>query len=158
MSYANLYFNKSDHRVMNKTLELVNDDVGVYLIENADTMEPVLKLSKNISFRNFNYVYLSFTDKYYYVSKPPTMKEGFYEIPLHEDVLYTHRAGIKNCYGIIKRNQYRFDLYLNDEKMKLKGYQSIRTLKFPYPLTNTAQQFVLGLVGGSVLNGGGGNG
>ena len=86
------------------------------------------------------------------------MKEGFYEIPLHEDVLYTHRAGIKNCYGIIKRNQYRFDLYLNDEKMKLKGYQSIRTLKFPYPLTNTAQQFILGLVGGSVLNGGGGNG
>lgn len=151
MSLANFYICTSDSRVMDKVLSATHEKVEVKFIENVDTLDPVLKISKNIDSNTYNYVYLSETGKYYFLSKPPIFKEGFYEVPLHEDVLYTLRGEIRRQSAIIERNQYDFNLYQNDPKMKLYSYEAVRTVEFPGGFNFNTQQFVMGVVGSQIF-------
>ena len=153
MSRANFYYNTSDSRVMDKSLNTVYEHEDIYFIENVDTMDPILKLSKSIDFDSFNYVFLEETNKYYYVSKPPTFKEGFYNIPLHEDVLMSLKNPIRKCDAIIDRNEYEFNLYQTDPKMKLFSFNSIRTLEFPSGFNFGTQHFIMGIAGSSIVGG-----
>ena len=146
-----MYYCPTDSRYFDKPLTIIEEFVPLHYIENIDTMDPVLKLSKSIDSKAFNYVYLQDTNKYYYVTKPPEFKEGFYTISLHEDVLKTWAKEIKECDAIIERNEYNFNLYQNDPKMKLYSYESVRTVQFPAGFNFNTQNFVMGVVGSQIF-------
>lgn len=152
-----LYINNSDDRYLNKSLTQ-KYELDVEYKEDTSHSNPTFIISGNYAVKDINYIYVPYLNRYYYVNGITYSKQRIF-LDCHVDILMSFNQAIKDDHAIIKRNQYNFDLYLNDEKMKLKGYQSIRTLRFPYSLTNTSQQFILGIVGGNVYNNGGsGNG
>lgn len=141
---ATFYYNKSDKRYANKTLEVVYDDVELTYIDKTDITNPVIKLGKAMEPLAYNYVYIPEFKRYYYMSQP-TYEAGFYKIQLHCDVLMSFYDYYKNRNAIVKRNENLFDRYLQDEKIKVRNYDCIRTIQFPHGFESL--NIILGVVG-----------
>lgn len=141
---ATFYYNKSDKRYAKKTLEVVYDDVELTYIDKTDISNPVIKLGKAMDPLAYNYVYIPEFKRYYYMSQP-TYEAGYYIIQLHCDVLMSFYDYLKNRNVIVKRNENLFDRYLQDEKIKVRNYDCIRTIQFPHGFESL--NIILGVVG-----------
>lgn len=72
---------------------------------------------------NFNYVYISKFNRYYYVTDITSIRTNIWEISLSVDVLMSYKNGILNLKGFIDRNEFTFDNYLDDKKRVIQeGY------------------------------------
>lgn len=151
---AILYNNKSDSRYLNKNITQIHR-VTIYFKDNTKQTNPIFKLSGDYSLENINYIYVEDLNKYYYVEDVEYSKQYIY-LYCHVDVLMTYRENLKKLNAIIKRNEYNFNLYQNDERMKLYSFNSIRTLEFPYGFNFNSQHFIMGIAGSSSGNNQGG--
>ena len=142
---ATFYYNKSDKRYANKTLEVVYDDVELTYIDSTNIMRPILKLGKAIDPLSFNYVYIPEFKRYYFVEKPPTFENGFYRVELKTDTLVSFKEYYKNQNVIVARNEYLFNMYLDDQKYKVQNRTAVRTVVFPSGFMG--HNIVLGVVG-----------
>lgn len=149
---AAFYFNKSDKRVETKNLQEVTT-AGLTFIDRTDILNPIIKLSKEIDPHSFNYLYIPEFNRYYWVSEPPTFDAGFYTVKLHVDVLMSWDSHIRGQQAIIKRNEKKFNMYLDDPQFKVQNRTSLLTLEFPSGF-NTTKHIVMGVVGKN-NNGGG---
>lgn len=151
MATANFYINKSDKLEVEKNLTLVLNEKEITIIEPVDLLNPIVKLSKQIGSLSFNYLYISNFHRFYYLIEPPTWKEGFYEAKLHCDVLMSFKSGFYNKKAIIKRNSRNYNLYLNDDHMKMLNYPYYQTLNMQCvegtPFNMQTNQIILALVG-----------
>lgn len=151
MATANFYVNHSDKLKVEKDLSQVLTDKTITIIEPVDIFNPVIKLSKEIGSLSFNYLYISDFNRYYFVTEPPTWREGFYEVKLHCDVLMTFKSGFYTKKAVIKRNSRNYNLYLSDERMKMLNYPYYQTLNMKCvegtPFSMGTNQILLALVG-----------
>lgn len=141
---ATFYYNKSDSRYAKKELEVVYDDVELTYIDKTDITNPIIKLGKAMDPLTYNYVYIPEFNRYYYMSQP-VYEAGFYKIQLHCDVLMSLYKYYKDRNVIVKRNENLFDRYLQDEKIKVRNYDCIRTIQFPHGFESL--NIILGVVG-----------
>ena len=65
---------------------------------------------------DFNYVYIDVLNRYYYVDDIIVINKKLKEIRLSIDVLMTYRKELMNIYGLVKRNEDRYNPYLYDER------------------------------------------
>lgn len=142
---ATFYYNKSDKRYANKVLEIVYDDVELTYIDKTDIANPVIKLGKAMDPLAYNYVYIPEFNRYYFVTEPPTFEAGYYRVKLHSDVLMSLKKYYKERNVIVKRNQYLFNMYMDDAQYKVQNRKSVRTVVFPSGFTS--HQLILGVVG-----------
>lgn len=151
MATANFYVNTSDKLKVEKDLSQVLTDKTITIIEPVDIFNPTIKLSKQIGSLSFNYIYISDFNRYYFVAEPPTWREGFYEVKLHCDVLMSFKSGFYTKNAVIKRNSRNYNLYLNDDHMKMLNYPYYQTLNMKCvegtPFKMQTNQIVLALVG-----------
>jgi hypothetical protein len=159
MATANFYVNHSDKLKVEKNLSQVITDKTITIIEPVDIFNPVIKLSKEIGSLSFNYLYISDFNRYYFVTEPPTWREGFYEVKLHCDVLMSFKHSFYTKHAIIKRNSSRYNLYLNDDHMKIYNYPYYQTLNMACvegtPFNMARNEICLALVGAVDSQGGG---
>lgn len=151
MALANFYNNLSDKLAVDKNLKVVVAGEVITIIEPVDIVNPTLKLSKEIGSLTFNYVYIPDFKRYYILREPPTWREGFYTCNLHCDVLMSFKHSFKNKNGIISRNSNKYNLYLDDPKIRLYNYPQIQTREL-IPTTSerfnmNTTQFVLACAG-----------
>lgn len=142
---ATFYYNKSDKRYANKVLEVVYDDVELTYIDKTDIANPVIKLGKAMDPLAYNYVYIPEFNRYYFVTEPPTFEAGYYRVKLHSDVLMSLKKYYNERNVIVKRNQYLFNMYMDDAQYKVQNRKSVRTVVFPSGFTS--HQLILGVVG-----------
>lgn len=151
MATANFYNNTSDVLTVEKNIALIRSDQEVTVIEPVNLLNPVLKLSKAIGSLSFNYLYISDFNRYYFVTEPPTWKEGFYEVHLHCDVLMSFKKDFYAKQAIMKRNSRDYNLYLNDDHMKMLNYPYFQTFNMRCvegtPFSMKTNQILLALVG-----------
>lgn len=79
----------------------------------------------------YNYVYISELTRYYYIESYEVIRSGVFRIHLKLDVLMTYKNEIKNCTGLVARNEGLYDTMLIDDRLRFLGYKSINTIKLP---------------------------
>lgn len=100
----------------------------------VDVENPLLTLYLD-AYPAFNYVYLPFFNRYYFVVGVRNISKNIYEINLKVDVLYTYKDEIKNCLAEIIRSSIteKQNPYIIDNLQPLKNTNIISA----YELDNT---------------------
>lgn len=149
---AIFYKNLSDDRYVNKNITELGRTTNFYFKDDTNITHPTFKVSDSDIKEGANYIYVSDVNRYYYIRQKRYSKQCIY-LECDVDVLMSFKSTLLNQKCIIKRNQYLFNTYQRDEKIKLYEYDSIRTLKFPSGFNFGNQQFIMGVVGSSIYGG-----
>lgn len=93
-----------------------------------------------------NYVTIPKFNRSYFIVNVTLVRNNIYEISLHCDVLSSFKNEIRNCDGIIGKNENKYNLYIDDGTFKVYSNPVITTKLFPQGFTT--QSFVLTVAGG----------
>lgn len=122
------YRNASEEHVLDKQLTVVNSGVTAMFKDDTNMINPTIIISSLLS-KNFNYVYISDTDRYYYVTDM-TYSQQRTLITLAVDVLMSFNSEIKDLYVIANRSSSYFNLYQKDDSIPFENRNLIATQPF----------------------------
>ena len=124
-----LYKNNSDRIYVNKSLSNENS-ITLHFKDNSDVVNPTIYISRDINIGNYNYILVNGNiDRYYYIDSFEVSQQ-YYILHCHVDVLMTYKTAILNEECVIAKNEKVYNLFLNDDRMKL--YNKSRILTFPF--------------------------
>lgn len=138
------YANASEEHVLDKSLTKIEDQVDIEIKENSNIINPTIILSRERNI-NFNYVYMTAYNRYYYV-RNVTFSQQRYYIDLEVDVLMSFNTNIKKLDVIANRSSSRFNVYQSDSAIPFLQKNIIATQKFPMGFN--AQSLILAVNGG----------
>ena len=125
-----LYHNASPSNKIGKKLndELVTSNV--LLKDDVSILKPVFKVKDVRSIITYNYLYCPDLQRYYFIDDIVSVHNDLWEISCHVDVLETYKNGILGQTAVIKRQQNKYNLYLNDPDFMTYNNDTIQTKKF----------------------------
>ena len=124
----NMYRNTSDNRYLNKTLNMLAENVPCTFKEDTSAVEPTIIISPDAYTPACNYVYLSDTDRYYYVADRVFSQQRV-ELKLSIDVRMSFN--FSNCDCIALRSSNKYNMYLDDNEYARLQYNEVYTKPFP---------------------------
>lgn len=137
--------NKSDKNQLIKDVEEIKTTQGI-LKETTSIINPVFRIEGNLSeFAFCNYISVPAFGRYYFVNDIVSVRNSIVELTCHVDVLTSFANDIKSNTAIIKRNENKWNLYLNDGTFKI--YQNPDVLTKEFPSGFNAQEFILAVAG-----------
>lgn len=127
-----LFINTSDNRVLNKTLTALSM-IDCVFKDNTSMENPEVVISRDAYDARCNYVYLSDTTRYYYVTDVIFSKQSvIYKLKC--DVLMSFKDSILSCDAIASRSATQYNNYITDPKLGRLQYSDIYLKKFPTSL------------------------
>ena len=141
---VNFYKNTSDNRYLHKTLETIAENIPCTFKQDTSMIEPTIIISPNNYNKNCNYVYISETDRYYFV-RDRIFSQQRIEILLSVDVRSSFN--FSNCNCIAKRSTNKYNAYLNDTQYQRLQYSKYALQKFPKGFSKLTK-FILTIAGG----------
>lgn len=138
-----LYNNVSAYNYVDKDITLVEEISGV-LRSPASVTDPVITIERS-SPVGFNYAQIPEYGRYYYVSGISMISDKLLGLSLHVDVLMTYKDSIREMNAIIKRQENKFNLYLDDGIFKAYQNTKHKIIKLPYGFTEYS--YILALAG-----------
>ena len=141
----NLYNNTSPSNVVQKTPTQVGSLEGI-LRAPTSILEPVIIIERNDP-TGFNYIEIPVFNRYYYVNGISSENNNLIAISCHVDVLMSYANQIANFDAVVKRNENKFNLYLDDGIFKAYQNTKHKVIKFPYGFTQYS--YILALAGNS---------
>lgn len=143
-----LYHNASPANKIGKKLndELVTSNV--LLKDDVSILKPVFKVKDVRSIITYNYLYCPDLQRYYFIDDIVSVHNDLWEISCHVDVLETYKNGILGQTAVIKRQQNKYNLYLNDPDFMTYNNDTIQTKKFSDSAFTKTLSYVL-VVNGS---------
>lgn len=130
MPNAKLYNMTSPKNKIGKTMTQVGSDYGIALKEPCSVLKPVIRLRTTDTVYTANYLYIDTFSRYYFIDDIVSLHNGEWEISAHVDVLETYASAIKANTAVLKRQQNKYNLYLDDPEFKVYQPSRIQTLKF----------------------------
>ena len=129
---AQLYYNKSNKNVVDKSITTIGSQLTIHLKDDTDVVNPIIYISRDISnFKDANYIKINgLKNRYYYIDSYETSQQ-YYIVKCHVDVLMSFKDDILNQKCIVSRNSYKYNMYLQDDKLKLNNMSRTETFKFP---------------------------
>lgn len=115
--------NGSAENVIGKTMTSVAALTGTFRDE-VDIVNPVVRIER-ASAVGFNYVYISDFGRYYYVNEVKALRKNILELSLVCDPLESFKAQILNHNAIVDKQENQWNLYLNDDSIKMYQYPLI---------------------------------
>lgn len=146
---STFYENLSDERYLNKTITAKYTDIPIEMLNPSNVVRPSLKVSSGLIGQSVNYLYIDELERYYYI-RNWSMENGYIRLECEVDVLMSFKKDIKKQNTIVARNEKFFNMYLEDNKIKIQNRTAIRTVRFPSGFT--ARNLILGVVGNGVSN------
>ena len=141
---AKFYENKSDERYFIKSLKLKYDNIPIEILSPTSIEEPTIKVSSGLIGQNVNYLWIAELERYYFI-RSWNFENGYVTLNCEEDYIYSHKDSIYKQNVIVARNEHLYDRYLEDDKIKVRNYDCIRTLQFPHGFESL--NIILGVVG-----------
>lgn len=138
--------NSSPVEKIGKTLS-AGTDFTCALKDNTSILKPTLILrSDDASLAGFNYMKIPQFNRFYFIDDIVSLHNYQWEIHGHVDVLETYKDQILNNSAVIKRQQSKFNTYLNDPEWLTYAYEDVVAYKFTTPF-NKALKFILAVAG-----------
>lgn len=143
----NLFYNSSEVNKLDKDLTPILELDGT-LRDATSITDPVIIFEYSGSeLPKFNYVYIPLFNRYYFVNALDSIRNGLYSFSCHCDVLTTYKNEIRTNTAIIRRQENRWNMYLDDGIFKTYQNPHIKTIYFHNGFTQ-ANEFVLAVAGG----------
>lgn len=133
--------NKLGGKVLTDTLPF-----NVDIKEDSSISDPVILINTDAAIYSYNYMYIPLFGRYYYIKDKVSVNNNLWEIYAHVDVLQTYADDILLNSGVIKRQEYAYNLYLDDPEFKSYNKERIQTLKFPQGFSK-ALKYILAVNG-----------
>lgn len=125
-----LYFNKSPRNKLAKILTNASSSLTIRYKENTSIFNPDIMISSSIDISGYNYIYVGGNIERFYYIESYEMSQQYYILHCHVDVLMSFGADIRNTECIVSKNENTFNLFLDDNKMKLYNKERILTKPF----------------------------
>lgn len=140
-----LQVNKSEKNKVTKTLTEIMTVSGVLKSETS-IIDPVIMISCELSdVTKCNYMTIGSFGRSYFVNNIRSIRSGLVEFSCHVDVLSSFADSIRENTAIIRKQESKWNLYLNDGSFKVYQNPMVLTKAFPSGFTN--QKFVLAVAG-----------
>lgn len=112
-----LYNNISEKNVLNKAgyLTQVTSLTGT-LRSGTNLVDPEIMVEL-ATLPTFNYAYITEFNRYYFVRNITNINNKLWSVSLHCDVLYSFKDAILNMKCDVGRNEFDYDLLLEDNQM-----------------------------------------
>lgn len=141
-----LYKNNSEDIKLDKDITQVKSMSGD-LKNETSIINPTIRFIGSVEdIADCNYMYISAFKRYYYIRDIKSIRNNIYEITAHVDVLMSYKDQIRNCTGIVARNENDYNLYLDDGVFKCYSNPMIQTFNFPNGFGDF--NFILAVAGG----------
>lgn len=132
----------------NKVTKDVSDllTVSGKLKTETSIIDPVIMIECDLSaVIGCNYMTIQTFGRSYFVNNIRSIRTGLVEFSCHVDVLSSFAAGIRENTAIVRKQENKWNLYLNDGSFKI--YQNPNVLTKAFPSGFTTQEFVLAIAG-----------
>lgn len=137
--------NNSDNIVLDKNITDIIVLSGS-LKNETSIIDPVILIEGDLSnYVNCNYMTIPIFGRSYFIRDIKSIRTSLFEIHAHVDVLTTYAAQIRANTGIIHRQEFLWNLYLDDGSFRT--YQNPMVLTREFPSGFTTQEFVLAVAG-----------
>ena len=148
-----IYQNLSEGNVVDKNLRELIQVTGT-LREGTSVLNPSIVIeSSEVGIISANYIYIAEWGRYYFVNEILNIRNNVWSFSCHVDVLMTYRNTIRQQSAIIARQEFLYNLYLDDDKFLVNAPRMMVTKAFPgrVPAGNSAgaNSFILTLAGGA---------
>lgn len=112
------------------------------LKNDCSITDPVILLEFNPT--TYNYLFIPEFNRYYFINDCKTIRNQLFEIQAHCDVLMSFKDDIRNCYGVIEKqeNDY-FDSYIDDGSYRFENRIKNDVVNFPYGFNNNFDYILL---------------
>ena len=130
-----LYNNKSDSRVINKTIVQLNE-IDVILKNANNIMSPDIMLQTKTLPIEANYCYIADFGRYYYINAQRLENGNISRIELTVDVLMSFKSMILSSTVVAERTTNKYNRYLPDIVPTLAKFNNIYKLFTPPAVGN----------------------
>ena len=130
-----LYNNKSDSRVLNKSIEQL-DEIDVILKSAQNIMSPEIMLQTKTLPIGANYCYISDFGRYYFINVQRLDNGNVSKIELTVDVLMSFKDMILRSKVVAERTTNKYNRYLPDIVPTLAKFNNIYKLFTPPAVGN----------------------
>lgn len=111
-------YTNDPRNMLSKSATWVKELTGTFKT-GCDVMQPTILVSDDAAdFKSCNYMYISDFGRYYYITDIAATAGNMTQLSGEVDVLKTYDSAIRNCSGIIGRNEDEWNLYVNDGVFK----------------------------------------
>lgn len=132
--------------------ELIDTITGSWRSADVDILKPVIRIEATNALtlakilKQANYVYLSDTDRYYYVTGMSAGSGNIITLSLEVDACMSWLADLKNEKVVIDRQEKSWNTYLNDGF--IRTYNTPYTVVKQFPVGFFSEHFILAVAGG----------
>lgn len=140
-----LYLNTSPPNYVNKSIELITEITGV-IREPTSILNPTIVIERSAP-TGFNYFYIPEFNRYYFLDGVSSEYNNLIAISGTVDVLMSYAPEIKAFSAVVKRNENRFNLNLDDGIFK--AYQNSKHKIIAFPNGFTSSSYILAIAGNS---------
>lgn len=132
--HITLYQNHSDNNVIEKSLEVLNSYDGNFTYHGS-VLSPNLVINDPLVLKS-NYLEIEELKRFYYITDIETLGKDNFRVYLQVDTLMTYKEFIYKQGAYILRNEYDYNVYLNDNKVPMNNinkniiYESPRKSEF----------------------------
>lgn len=120
--------------------------VSGVLKDTTSIIDPVIMIEIDLAdVTECNYLSIPKFGRKYFVTNIRSVRNGLVEFTCHVDVLSSWASELKTNSAIVRRNEKKWNLYLNDGTFKI--YQNPNVLTKAFPSGFTTQEFVLAVAG-----------
>lgn len=138
------FTNLSEKNAVNKNITQLFDFNGT-LREESSVIDPVITVTGLTNLPSINYAYIPEFGRYYFITNIKCVRNNYFQVSMHVDVLMTYKSQILANSAIIERNEIEYDLKINDGLFKTQQNPRIAQFEFPNGFTNW--DFVLAVAG-----------
>lgn len=135
--------NNSETNRIGKNVVVLSTLSGT-LKDGTSLIDPVI-LIESASVPVCNYAIIGAFNRKYFVKDIKSVRNNLWEISMHVDVLDSYASEIRSTNAIIARNEYEYNLYLNDDRWWLsqKRFTVTKTLSGGLNGFNTTENILL---------------
>lgn len=137
------YMTTDCEEVANKVLEEAGTFIGDIRSSINLYDEVILRIEKDVHpLFTMNYAWIGAPyNRYYMIDKVDCICDGIYDLTLRSDVLMSFKSYFPSWEGIVKRQENKFNLMLNDGSFKV--YQNPIIIQKTFPQGFSGQEYVL---------------
>lgn len=140
-----LQTNNSEKNKLDKDLATISTISGT-LKNETSIVDPVILIEVDLTnLINCNYMTIPSFGRSYFVTNIRSIRRNLVEVSAHVDVLSSFASQIRNNAAIVRRQENRWNLYLNDGVFKV--YQNPMVLTREFPSGFSTFEFVLAVAG-----------
>ena len=142
-----LYRNLSEANALSKVLVNSFTITGT-LREASSVINPTFTIESSSNLSKYNNCEIPEFNRKYFINDIVVGPNNMWTFATHVDVLSTYASDIRKQTAVLARQEWEYNLYLNDDKLLVEVDRDIMTLGFNSPLSSGGRSFVLTVAGG----------